>query len=129
MKERLDKTGLKQVLESVNKRITDSSTSTFATDTDWEVASLAVLESWVAGTTAIDTINSRTVNNYDVYLVTDTNTQYYFDSGVWLEFGPKVDLSNYFTKDEATAAFATAPLSKGEIDILLEETGFPVIDE
>ena len=104
-KQFLGTTGLEQILQSVIREIANRAQSVFKTDSNWEVTSLSVLEGWVSGNTATDTINSRTVNNYDVYLVTDTNAQYYFDSGTWLAFAP--DLTNYFTKGESDARYPT----------------------
>jgi hypothetical protein len=104
-KQFLDTNGLPQVLQSVNQKIADEAKSVFKTDGSWEVPSLAVLQGWVTGTTAADSINKRTVNNYDVYLVKDTNAQYYFDSGSWLPFAP--DLTDYFTKDQSDARYPT----------------------
>jgi len=101
----LDNPGLTKVLQSVNQKIADGAKSVFKTDSTWEAASLSVLQGWVNGATATDTINSRTVNNYDVYLVKDTNAQYYFDSGSWVSFAP--DLTDYFTKEQSDARYPT----------------------
>jgi len=101
----LDNSGLTKVLQSVNQKIADGAKSVFKTDSKWEAPSLSVLQGWISGATATDTINSRTVNNYDVYLVKDTNAQYYFDSGAWVSFAP--DLTNYFTKEQSDARYPT----------------------
>ena len=97
--------GLDKTLQSVFREIANRAQSVFKTDSNWEVASLSVLQGWVTGSTATDTINKRTVNNFDVYLVKDTNAQYYFDSGAWIAFSP--DLTNYYTKGESDARFPT----------------------
>jgi hypothetical protein len=104
-KQFLDTTGLDQVLQSVNQKIADGEKSVFKTDSTWEVARLSVLQGWVSGITATDTINHRTVNNYDVYLVKDTNAQYYFDSGTWVSFAP--DLTDYLTQAQSDARYPT----------------------
>jgi hypothetical protein len=104
-KQFLDTTGLDQVLQSVNQKIADGEKSVFKTDSTWEVASLSVLQGWVSGTAATDSINRRTVNNYDVYLAKDTNAQYYFDSGTWISFAP--DLTDYLTQAQSDARYPT----------------------
>jgi len=101
----LDNTGLTKVLQSVNQKIADGAKSVFKTDSTWEAASLTVLQGWVSGGTARDTINNRNVNNYDVYLAKDTNAQYYFDSGSWVSFAP--DLTDYLTKEQSDARYPT----------------------
>jgi len=101
----LDNTGLTKVVQSVNQKIAETVQSVFKTDPAWEAPSLAVLQGWVSNNIATDAINNRTVNNYDLYLVLDTNTQYYFDSGSWLSFSP--DLTDYYTKNESDARFPT----------------------
>jgi len=101
----LDNNGLTKVLQSVNQKIANEAKSVFKTDSKWEAPSLSVLQGWVNGATATDTINSRTVNNYDVYLAKDTNAQYYFDSGAWVSFAP--DLTGYFTKEQSDARYPT----------------------
>ena len=97
--------GLSHVLRSINKKMAEEAMSVFKTDSTWEAASLSVLNGWVTGSTATDTVNNRTVNNFDVYLVKDTNAQYYFDSGAWIVFSP--DLTKYYTKSESDARFPT----------------------
>ena len=104
-KQFLDTTGLNHVLLSVNQKIVDGAKSVFKTDSTWEVSSLAILQGWVSGATAKDTINNRNVNNYDVYLAKDTNAQYYFDSGSWVSFAP--DLTDYLTKGQSDARYPT----------------------
>jgi hypothetical protein len=99
----LENNGLKKVLQSIDKRLAHEATSVFKTHPDWDAANLSILEGWVSGETATDTINNRTINNYDVYLVTENNVQYYFDSGVWISFTP--DLSNYFTKEQSDTRY------------------------
>jgi hypothetical protein len=99
----LDTNGLNQVLQSVDRRFAEEAKSVFKTDSTWEAASLLVLQGWISGNTATDPANSRTVNNFDVYLALDTNAQYYFDSGAWLPFTP--DLTNYYTKGESDARY------------------------
>jgi len=103
MTNKLDANGLNQVLQSVDKRIAHEAKSVFKTDSTWEAASLTVLQSWVSGSTARDTINNRIVNNYDVYAT--PKKQYYFDSGDWFLFTP--DLSDYFTKEQSDARYPT----------------------
>jgi hypothetical protein len=99
----LDNDGLRQVLQSVSKRFADSEKSVFKTDSTWEADSLAILQGWISGNTATDPINSRTINNFDVYMTTDSNTQYYFDSGTWFSFAP--DMSDYFTKAQSDTRY------------------------
>jgi len=105
MTNKLDASGLTQVLQSVDKRMAHEAKSVFKTDSTWEVASLSVLQGWVNGATATDTINSRTVNNYDVYAVQSPKKQYYFDSGDWFLFTP--DLTEYYTKSEGDSRYPT----------------------
>ena len=129
----LDNDGLHQVLQSVNHKIADSAKSVFKTDSTWEAASLTVLEEWVSGNTATDSINNRTVNNYDVYLAKDTNAQYYFDSGTWVSFAP--DLTDYYTKGESDARyptmadFAEINLAANSMDIPAKLAGYQQIIE
>ena len=138
MKNYVNTAGLKQVLQSIDQKIASESKSLFNTDEAWEAASLTVLNSWVSGTTATDTINGRVIQNFDVYLVTDTGMQYYFDSGTWVSFTP--DLTNYYTKQEADAryptiahlqeqiaAVTTTPLTAEQINTILTEVGFPEV--
>jgi hypothetical protein len=131
-KQFLDTTGLNHVLQSVNQKIADGAKSVFKTESTWEAASLSILQGWVNGATATDTINNRTVNNYDVYLAKNTNAQYYFDSGAWVSFAP--DLTDYFTKEQSDARYPTMadvadikPLSTADINGVLTAAGFPVV--
>ena len=168
MKQKLNADGLTQVLNAVNQRLAKYATSVFNTDAVWEADSLATLEGWTTwypGGTAIttDTINGRTVENYDVYLALDVGEQYYYDSGTWIAFTP--NMKDYYTKresdsrfltqtdftermndelthinasfaqrvthgqlDEKLADIETHALTPEEINIILEETGFPTID-
>ena len=79
--------------------------SVFKTDSTWEAASLSVLQGWVTSGVATDTINNRTVNNYDVYAIKSPKKQYYFDSGDWFLFTP--DLTDYYTKGEGDSRYPT----------------------
>ena len=137
-KKYLDSNGLRETLQSVNKKIADSANSIFNTQSEWEAASLSVLQGWVSGNTATDPINGRTVNNFDVYLAKDTGTQYYFDSGEWVSFAP--DLTNYYTKAQSDERYATPtmvaelidenkcqPLSSNDINVILASEGFPIV--
>jgi len=105
MTNKLDANGLNQVLQSVDRRMAHEAKSVFKTDSTWEAASVSVLQGWVNGVTATDTINDRTVNNYDVYAVKSPKKQYYFDSGDWFLFTP--DLTEYFTKEQSDARYPT----------------------
>ena len=129
---------LDQLLKSIDQKIASESKSLFNTDDAWEAESLAILQGWVSGTIATDSINGRVVNNFDVYLVIDTGMQYYFDSGAWVTFTP--DLSNFYNKQEADTRFPTkaymqeqiaeampTPLSKEQLNIILVEARFPAV--
>jgi len=105
MTNKLDVNGLNQVLQSVDRRMAHEAQSVFKTDSTWEAASLSVLQGWVTDGVATDTINNRTVNNYDVYAVRSPKKQYYFDSGDWFLFTP--DLTEYYTKSEGDSRYPT----------------------
>jgi len=105
MTNKLDANGLNQVLQSVDRRMAHEAKSVFKTNSTWEAASFSVLQGWVNGATATDTINNRTVNNYDVYAVKSPKKQYYFDSGDWFLFTP--DLTDYYTKGEGDSRYPT----------------------
>jgi len=105
MTNKLDAHGLNQVLQSVDRRMAHEAKSVFKTDSTWEAASLSVLQGWVTSGVATDTVNNRTVNNYDVYAVKSPKKQYYFDSGDWFLFTP--DLTEYYTKSEGDARYPT----------------------
>jgi len=121
-KQFLDNAGLNHVLQSVNQKIANEAKSVFRTNSTWEAASLSVLQGWVNGATATYTINSRTVNNYDVYLAKDTNAQYYFDSGSWVSFAP--DLTDYFTKEQSDARYPTIA-DFADINLAVSPVVFP----
>ena len=105
MTNKLDASGLNQVLQSVDRRMAHEATSVFKTDSTWEAASFSVLQGWVTSGVATDTINNRTVNNYDVYAVHSPKKQYYFDSGDWFLF--TADLTDYYTKSEGDSRYPT----------------------
>ena len=104
MTNKLDVNGLNHVLQSIHQKMAHEARSVFKTDPAWEAPSLTVLRGWVSGATATDTINDRTINNYDVYAVQSPKKQYYFDSGDWFLFTP--DLTDYYTKAESDARYA-----------------------
>jgi hypothetical protein len=73
-------------IHTLNELIASQEESLYHTNSKWEAASLNALNAYINTTTetAFDTINNRTINNFDVYLALDESKNYYWDSGVWL---------------------------------------------
>jgi len=92
--------------EQVDDKIAQAAIRVFNTDVAWEVPTRADLAGFIqSDNSGFDSINSRQINNFDIYLVLDSGLQFYFDSGAWVLFS--ADLSKYFTRQEVLDTFAT----------------------
>ncbi|GHT44456.1 hypothetical protein AGMMS49965_20150 [Bacteroidia bacterium] len=102
------------------KSVESGSASLFNTDPAWEVEDFATLQSWIdADNHAHDTINDRDIHDFDVYLVTSENKEYFFDAGAWIPLAQApsapVEMSKVVAIDDTTLVVKLSAIPTEEV--------------